>query len=231
MVADGFNTDGVIPAHWKLYKYGYRSSPACTAPENVSVSGGYLRLLMSYRTSKPPLSVCSYRAGWYTGSMALKKVAPYAAVDQRVTVRWRVVPNGVTSHRIIPMRWPASVPPSGNHGEEDWCEGRSNSSCSTFLHRVNPNGTISTVRKAYTVDLTQWHTMRAEKIGYVTRFYIDDMVTPVWTYTGTEASLPSRSRVVVFHMQCPTPAAGGCPSGTTGSEEIQIDYVLVDNLR
>lgn len=182
---------------------------------------------MSYETVKPAGSICAYNAGWYTGSVALQKVAPYAASDQRVTVRWRVVPNGVVSHRIVPMRWPADTTAPGVHGEEDWCEGHTNDQCYSFLHWTTSTGSTGTARGGpYTIDLTQWHTMRSEKRGYTLRFFIDDMTTPVWTYTGNAQTLPTRPRVTVLQQEC---IITGCPTNRTGSEEIQVDFVSVDN--
>ncbi len=113
VVDDQFNS-GAVPAHWNLYYRPYDSGAGnCADPSQVSVSGGYLHLVMEYRTS----GYCG--AGWYTGGMMISDA--YGSIDQRVTVRFRVVNSGVSGHFIIPMRWPDTAPwPSG--GEEDYCE-------------------------------------------------------------------------------------------------------------
>ena len=111
---DQFDSGGV-PTHWKLYDFRYGTSGNCASPSHNTVSGGYLRLLMRYETT----GKCG--AGWYTGGMSLAKVAPYASVDQRITVRFRVAYGGVIAHHIIPMRWPTTATQPGG-GEEDYCE-------------------------------------------------------------------------------------------------------------
>ena len=173
VVNDQFNSGGV-PSHWIRYDGPYGSGPGnCAVPSNVTVSSGSMHLLMSYKTS----GNCG--AGWYTGGMQVAKA--YGAVDQRVTVRFRVVRNGVSAHHIIPMRWPDTAPwPQG--GEEDFCEGDSISGCSTYLHYGSSN---SQVYRDYSFDLSQWHTVRFSRLNHVVKAYIDNMSTPVWSYTGS----------------------------------------------
>jgi hypothetical protein len=214
---DTFDSGGV-PSHWNLYQFRYSSSNNCATPSHTYVSGGYLRLLMRYESS----GWCG--AGWYTGGMSLDGVAPYASVDQRITVRFRVVSSGAVSHRIIPMRWPTSAPqPSG--GEEDYCESHDLAFCSTFLHY----GSGQDVRRQHFFDLKQWHTLRFERRNFTVKVWIDDLVNPVWTYSGNATTLPATVKAAVLQQECKPLWAGGCPSGTAGTEEIQVDWITIEN--
>ena len=95
VINDQFNGT-TVPSHWFVYNGPYGSGPEnCASPSHVTVSGGRLKLLMRYERS----GNCG--AGWYTGGLMIDD--PYGAVDQRVTVRFRVVRQGVASHYIIPM--------------------------------------------------------------------------------------------------------------------------------
>ncbi len=214
VVSDSFNSGG-LPGHWASYNGPYGSGPRnCAIPSHAVVSGGYLHLLMSYETEGP----CG--ADWYTAGLVLRG---YSSIDQRVTVRFRIINDGVASHYIIPMRWPDgnSSWPAG--GEEDFCESDTSSGCTTFLHYGSSN---SQKYHSYSVDLSQWHTLRFERANNVVRAYIDDMATPVWTYQGTSSTLPATLKHVVLQQEC---HADGCPSGTTGTEDIQIDWITVEN--
>jgi hypothetical protein len=212
VIDDRFDSGGV-PAHWSLYEGSFDEN--CAAPSHVSVSGGSMHLLMRYEES----GTCG--AGWYTAGMMLSKA--YATVDQRVTVRFRVVDGGVTGHHIIPMRFPSNAPwPQG--GEEDYCEGSERSGCSTFLHYGDTATTQ--VWQHYSFDLTRWHTVRFERRNHVVKAYIDDLTTPVWTYKGSSTTMPDTLKRVVLQQECQD---SGCPDGTTGTEEIQIDWITVDN--
>jgi hypothetical protein len=176
------------------------------------VSGGDLRLLLSHDNN----SRCG--SGWYSGGLMVNDA--YGGVDQRVTVRFRVVRNGAASHFIIPMRWPTMTSwPAG--GEEDFCETDSLSSCSTYLHYSTSNRQVD---HRYSVDLSQWHTIRFQRLDHVAKAYIDDMSSPVWTYDGSSSTLPDTFKRVVLQQECQS----SCPSGTSGSEEIQIDWITID---
>jgi hypothetical protein len=228
VVNDRFDAGGV-PDHWILYDSPYRSNVNnCPAPSHVSVHGGSLHMLMAYETS----GQCG--AGWYTAGMQVKDA--YGGVHQRVTVRWRVVssePDKVRSHRIIPMRWVDDPDFSWYEGEADHCEGSGLSGCSSFLHYRDTNSVVS---HSYAVDLTQWHTMRFEtrpgtdasgRPAIILRAYIDELASPAWTYVGNETTIPSAFRHTVLQQECRN---SGCPSGTTGTEDIQIDWITIDNL-
>jgi hypothetical protein len=212
VIDDRFDSGGV-PAHWSLYEGSYDEN--CAAPAHVSVSGGSMHLLMRYERS----GTCG--PGWYTAGMMLSKA--YATVDQRVTVRFRVVDGGVTGHHIIPMRFPSTASwPQG--GEEDYCEGSSRTGCSTFLHYGDTATTQ--VWQQHTFDLTRWHTVRFQRLNHVVKAYIDELTTPVWIYKGTSTTLPDTLKRVVLQQECQD---SGCPDGTTGTEDIQIDWITVDN--
>jgi hypothetical protein len=143
-------------------------------------------------------------------------------VDQRVTVRFRIVDSGVAGHFVIPMRWPdiGSSWPAG--GEEDFCESDAATGCKTFLHYSANN---SQSWHGYSVDLSQWHTLRFQRRNHVVTAFIDNMTTPVWTFTGNSTNLPDTLKHVVLQQECHS----SCPSGTTGSEDIQIDWITLDN--
>jgi hypothetical protein len=212
VINDRFDSGGVR-AHWSLYEGSYDEN--CASPAHVSVSGGSMHMLMRYEHS----GTCG--AGWYTSGMMLSKT--YATIDQRVTVRFRVVDGGVTGHHIIPMRFPSTAPwPQG--GEEDYCEGSERTGCSTFLHYGDTATTQ--VWQHHTLDLTRWHTVRFQRLNHVVKAYIDDLTTPVWTYKGTSATLPDTLKRVVLQQEC---QHSGCPDGTTGTEDIQIDWITIDN--
>jgi hypothetical protein len=215
VVDDQFRSGGV-PAHWSRYDGPYGSGPRnCAAPSHASVSGGSMHLLMRYETS----GGCG--AGWYTAGMMLDKA--FASVDQRVTVRFRVVSDGVSGHHIIPMRFPPGARwPQG--GEEDYCEGSESNGCHTFLHYGDTATTQVSHRHGF--DLRQWHTVRFERRDHVVKAYIDDLRTPLWTYRGSSTTLPDTRKQVVLQQEC---RSSGCPAGTGGTEDIEIDWVTVDN--
>jgi hypothetical protein len=215
VVNDQFSSGGV-PAHWSRYDGPYGSAPHnCATPSHVSVSSGSMHLLMRHEAG----GRCG--AGWYTAGMMLDRA--FASVDQRVTVRFRVVSGGVSGHHIIPMRFPPGARwPQG--GEEDYCEGGGSSGCHTFLHYGDKASTQVLHRHAF--DLSQWHTVRFERRNHVVKAYIDDLRTPVWTYRGSSRTLPDTKKQVVLQQEC---RPSGCPAGTTGTEDIQIDWITVDN--
>jgi hypothetical protein len=215
VVNDQFSSGGV-PAHWGLYDGPYGSAPHnCATPSHVSVSGGSMHLLMRHEAS----GRCG--AGWYTAGMMLDKA--FASVDQRVTVRFRVVSGGVSGHHIIPMRFPPGAAwPQG--GEEDYCEGSGSSGCFTFLHYGDTPSTQVWHRHAF--DLSRWHTVRFERRDHVVKAYIDDLTTPVWTYRGSSRTLPDTKKQVVLQQEC---RSSGCPAATTGTEDLQIDWITIEN--
>jgi hypothetical protein len=215
VLRDRFSHPGSPPERWHLYDARYGSGAEnCARPSHNYVRRGRLHLLMRYETGGD----CG--ADWYTGGMMLAK--RYRSVDQRITIRWRVVTRGVTAHRIIPMRWPSPDNwPEG--GEEDFCESTNTGGCSTFLHYGADNDQI---HHRYDVDLTRWHTWRFVRRNHVVRVFRDGRDRPLWVYRGSSTTLPDHAKRIVLQQECPH---DGCPSGTSGSEDIQIDWIRVDN--
>jgi hypothetical protein len=213
VVNDQFNSGGV-PTHWTLYDGPYGSGPGnCATPSHATVSGGYMHMLMRHEAS----GNCG--SGWYSAGMQISKT--YGSIDQRVTVRFRIVRNGVSSHYVIPMRWPDTAAwPQG--GEEDFCEGDSLSGCSSYLHYSSSNKQLA---RDYSFNLADWHTIRFTRLDHVVKAFIDDMSAPVWTYTGSSATLPDTVKRTVLQQECQS----SCPSGTTGSEDIQIDWITIED--
>ncbi len=211
VVDDNFGRLDTIPSHWTLYNGPYHSGKEnCAEPSHDVVSGGVLHLLLSHEAS----GACG--AGWYSGGLALMSLG---SVDQQVTVRFRILDQGASGHHIIPMRWPDAT--GAAYAEQDYCESDSLDACSSFLHY----GTgLEQVYHTYHVDLSQWHTFRFQRIGYTITAWVDDMTHPAWTYQGTATTLPPVPAHVVLQQEC---HPQGCPSGTTGLEDIQIAWITV----
>ncbi len=214
VVDDEFNTSG-IPTHWKMYNGPYGSGPHnCAAPSQDFVSGGYLNLLMSYLQS----GNCG--VGWYTGGISL---SGFSSVDQRITLRYRVIPGpGWHSHFIIPMRWPDIDSSWPSAGEEDYNEGNWQSGTNTYLHYGSNNSQVSS--PTYTFDNTQWHTIQTTRLNNTVTITLDGSI--IWKYTGNTTTLPDTLKHVVLQQEC---SGNTCPSGTTGTETIQIDWITVEN--
>ena len=153
----------------------------------------------------------------------MKLSSTYGSVDQRITVTFRVVSTGVQSHYIIPMRWPTTASwPSG--GEEDYCErDAALGDCATFLHYSTSSTTQ--IYHAYNLDVSQWHTFRFQRLNHVVTMWVDNLSTPVWTYYGNSTTLPDTVKTVVLQQEC---LHSGCPSGTSGSEDVQISSIAID---
>ncbi len=212
VVSDSFSS-GSLPSWWHSYDGPYGSGAKnCAIPSHAVVSGGYLHLLMSYETS----GHCG--AGWYTGGLALDGAS---SIDQRLTVRFRIVDNGVSGHFIIPMRWPDDGLVWPDAGEEDYCESDSPAGCDTYLHYQGNRQ----IQHRYSVDLSQWHTIRTVRRNRTVSIYFDNLATPAWSYTGTATTLPDTLKHVVLQQEC----GAKCPAGTEGSEDIQIDWITVEN--
>lgn len=212
---DQFDSGGV-PSHWGLYDGRYGSGPGnCASPGHATVAGGALNMLMRYEGS----GQCG--AAWYTAGMQTRSSQIGAAVDQRITLRWKVVGTDldrVRSHRNIPMAWPDSGT-WPEDGEDNYCEGSRLDGCTSFIHYRSGDQDYHD----YTVDLTQWHVMRAERRGQALRVYIDDLAVPVWSKTyGSD--WPATPRNVVLQQEC----RSSCPSGSNGTETILIDWITVE---
>jgi hypothetical protein len=223
VVNDRFDSGGV-PEHWYVYDGRYGSDPFNYARrDHVFVGGGVLHLLMKYEQSGAD------GAAWYTGGMQVKSV--YAGVHQRVTLRWRVVVTNEQVHggRVIPMRWVDDPAFAWYQGEADYFEGGSLDGGSTHLRHTDSSSVVS---HDWTVNLRQWHTMRFETFPsgggrIIFNAYIDDLTTPSWTYVGTEQTIPSAIRHTVLQQGC---RMSGCPPPGPDTEDIQIDWITIDNL-
>lgn len=212
VVDDRFNSGGV-PKHWSKYDGPYGSGPEnCARPDHGFVRNGKMRMVLRHRAGGD----CG--RGWYSAGMMLAK--RFKSVDQKITVRFRVVSKGgVTGHRIIPMRWPSSGDwPDG--GEEDFCESSSLKGCSTFLHSADDRES-----HRYRVNLTKWHTMTSVRRNFTVRAFIDGKRR--WTYRGNSSTLPATLKRPVLQQEC----RSSCPSGIRGREVILINRIRVWNPR
>jgi hypothetical protein len=228
-----FDQDGVIPDPWANSEGGgftFRTSGSHCRPQNATVSGGLLRLLMKWDDAG------HLGPGWYCGYIAIKRAlrgAPYASTDQTVTLRWRVQNNGVRGHSNVPMRWPAAFAGHPNkQGEEDCWEGSGMNGATTFLHYTNPDGTAGRVSRSYTgVDMSQFHVYRFERSNLTFKTFVDNMETPLWVYQGNRTTLPDYPKIPLLQQESRSYYEAG-PSGqpkSAGTEEIQVDWITVDN--
>jgi hypothetical protein len=224
VVDDQFDAPGGAPAHWHEYDGPYGSGPQnCARPSHNYVDGGSMKLLMAYETS----GKCG--ADWYTGGLQL--ASEYASVDQRITVRFRVVntkPADVRSHRIIPMHWGDEQSPSWpNGGEADYCEGSSMTGCTTFLHYFGTSRNDQ-IMESHSADLTRWNVIRVERRDHRISVFLNDLATPAWRYVGDATTVPDVPQRVVLQQEC---RSGGCPSASLAgeTEAIEIDWISVEN--
>ena len=100
--------------------------------------------------------------------------------------------------------------------------GRLAHECTAFLHYGASNSQVS---HSYGFDMTQWHVIRTERRNHVVKIYVDNLSTPVWTFQGNATTLPDTFKRVVLQQECQS----SCPSGTTGTEDIQIDWITIEN--
>jgi PKD repeat protein len=221
---DDFDAPGV-PTHWLPYTGSYAGiHDGCAAPSQVQAPGdGYLHLMMQYLSEGP----CGH--SWYLGGIQVTKA--YAGVDQAITVRWRIVPSAdpdvVRSTRIIPMRWVDDPKFQWYQGEADYCEGSRLGGCYVYLHYT----ASSQITHGLTFDLTQWHTFRVEQRNHQVSIYIDDMQHPVWVYNGTAKTIPGAVMRTVLQQECALTT--GCPPKSYAGdvEDIQIDWITVENAK
>ena len=239
---DQFNVDGSVPSYWSLYDGPYGSDPFnCATPSHATVSGGYLHMLMKYESTAPSGGQCG--AAWYTAGMQLN--ASYAAINQRITLRWRMVstdpanasdPNaGVISHNNMPMHfgndngcWPTVA----QGGETDYLEGSDPTTMGSFIHYGADCGASTQFQSPdYTsFDFRQWHTVRAERNNYTVNVYIDDMINPIYTKVGDASTIYDVAQRAVLQQEC---RGTGCPATTsptnTYTNDVQVDWLTVEN--
>ena len=182
-----------------------------------------MHMLMSYRTT----GLCG--SGWYTAGMQLDRT--YAAVNQRITIRYRVVntdPINVRSHRNMPMHfgdvqspaWPAG-------GEVDYCEGSALTDCSMFAHWRNSDGSLGQYTSPdMLADFTQFRTVQATRLNHVISVSIDGVLKD--DYVGTSTTLPDILQRAVLQQEC---RSAGCPASSLSAqtEDIQVDRITIEN--
>lgn len=124
------------------------------------------------------------------------------------------------------MRWPINpTTPLGPNGEEDFMESDSNTWSNTFLHYIDGTGKHQISHYYGGFDWTQWHTIQATQLNNQVTVSIDGVVA--FTYQGNATTVPNVARSVVLQQECSH--RFGCPTGTTGREDIQVDWITVDN--
>lgn len=228
IVNDKFEFAG-LPAHWSPYDGPFGSgSGSCAAPSQVQTPGdGSLHLVMQYS----PTAVCSGVTGvWLTGGVQISSASGFrsdAGGNQAIEVRYRIVrddtSNTVRSHYILPMHWPTTG--TGFGGESDYCEGGiSLTTCTTFLHYGD--GTLINSKGHTGIDLSNWTTVRAERLNHTVKVYFNG--TLFYTFTGDTTTLPDKILAGVLQQECPN---SGCPAASFAAytEDIQIDYVKIEN--
>lgn len=218
VINDQFAPGTAVPSHWGVYNGPYGSGEKnCSSPSQVFVnSAGYLVLRESYL----PTGKCG--AGWYTGGM--KIASEYQAVDQRITLRYRRT-GAVHSHRNIPMLWDSDDRYSAHEVETNLCEGESPTFCMTYLHYGLSNRQVS---HRYYVDQNTWHTYQFVIRDHRVRISVDG--TLMWDYQGTALTVPDAVRRLVLQQECAYSGTRTCPTGTTGQEQILIDWIRLDHL-
>jgi hypothetical protein len=215
IVDDRFDSGG-IPSHWHLYDGPYGSGAHnCATPRHAWVAGGAMHMRMGWEAQ----GLCG--PGWYTAGMMIDK--SLGGYSQRVDVRWRAVSRGVGSRRIVPMRWPEN-PDGPSGGEEDYCEGNALSGCAAYLHYAHGTPGYQQVF-GHRVDLRKWHTMSFRRQGSYFTARIDSSL-PVWTYMSNAKIMPSMFKRTVLQQEC---HLTGCPSGVTGTDDIEIDWIRIYN--
>jgi hypothetical protein len=242
-VDDEFNTAG-LPSHWYAYQFAstghtptaYYSATHCKVPGD-----GYLHMIMKY---EPNGLDGNPGNSWYTCTVCLLVCSgtPSASADMRVTLRWRLVAtNGGVAHHNMPLRWPddGCWP---LHGEEDWFEGESAtySTADAFMHYgtdCNGGGNTQLYHGYGSIDLTQWHTYRFQRLTSGTNVdaevFIDDMTNPVWKCNANTSpacnttTMPAALKHIVLQQEVPF---GGPPdnSGTDGTVDFQVDWLTLD---
>jgi chitodextrinase len=223
-----FNTDGPGIPGFTSYDGPYDSGPRlaghnCATPAHDFVSGGAAHMLMQYEPNDPT-GTCRGKAGWFTGGGMINST--YRGHDQRVTITFRVAGTqpGI-AHRILPMRfldegtWPDA-------GEEDWCEAEELTGCDTFAHP--PSGNVDYWNNTFPGGMTQWHTFQVERRTSGTTVHIIERLDGAVIHDADHSTTywPNTFKRVVLQQEC---HADACPSGTSGSEDDQIDKLVIEN--
>ena len=102
VIDDEFNTAGYLPSHWSRYNLAYSDGAGCATPSHVTVSGGYLNLLLRHESS----GVCGSR--WYGAGL---RAIPRAPTRRNLVLmhqcQHKVVgcPAGTTGSETIQIGW------------------------------------------------------------------------------------------------------------------------------
>jgi hypothetical protein len=198
---------------WSRYDGSYGSGVENHArPGHFKLNGeGQLVLLMKYRADGDD------GANWYTGGAMLDE--KYGGRFQSIDIRYKVVSNGVLSHRNIPMRWVDDPAYEWYEGESNYNEGSSLTRVSTFLHY----GRNDQESESYSVDLTRWHRWRfVHRPDRRIRVFLDGKLK--WDYRGTAVTVPDAFRRVVLQQEV---SGGNPPTSESGSEQILVDHLRI----
>jgi hypothetical protein len=131
----------------------------------------------------------------------------------------------VHSHRNIPMLWDDDNAFISQQVETNFCEGESPIGCTTFLHYGLGTQQIS---HKHVVDQNTWHTYQFVIRDHRVRAFVDGAL--VWDFQGTVLTVPDAWRRLVLQQECAFSGTRTCPTGTTGQEQIQIDWIKLDHL-
>ena len=241
-----------LPTPWQKYDFeSYLASPQYSTwyrADHAFVENNALVLLYQYESSGNGIQRYSSNpydgngGGWYTAtvypSTSGANAFPNDVIDHRTTFRMRVVQNQGTatlmgSHRNMPLYWPVSENQPVD-GEEDYFEsdpmwnaldGSGRATMRNFMHG---NGVVDYYNGSYSglVDLSQWHVYRFQRLGFTVTEWVDDMVNPLWTKTFDATSLPAAPKTPRFQMESMN--NNTAPTGTTGYERIEIDYITIE---
>jgi hypothetical protein len=175
---------------------------------------GQLVLLMKHRRRGQD------GAAWYTGGAMLKE--KFGGRYQSIVVRYKVVRQGVRSHRNIPIRWVDDPDYEWYEGETNFNEGASLRKVSTFLHYDEDDQ----VTESHRANMTKWHRWRfVHRPDRRIRVFRDGKL--VWDYQGTAETVPDAFRRIVLQQEV---ASGHPPTGRKGRERILIDYMKVTRI-
>ncbi len=133
------------------------------------------------------------------------------------------------------MRWPGVDIPGQTCGgqpgcgEQDLCEGHSLTGCTSFIHYGHPRNHFISHR--YRVDLTQWHTWQFTQLNHTLTTTVDGNVAWACNASTVPACnsttvMPTLKRVVL-QQECAN-TTSPCPPKSSGKEQIQVDWIVVE---
>ncbi len=196
---DEFDGSNIDTNKWYLSSAAQNGGLQCYEPGQVSVSGGYLHLLLEQRTS-----TCTGTTREYvSGSINSKYTFTYGAFEARMYV------PGTQDGKVAnwPAWWTVAWPAVG---EIDVVEGLSGDSCwSVHPELKDPGGCVS--------PTIGWHTFGAEwKVGSVDFYYDGLKVGTAQNYTPTNPNYAVLDNALASWSGTPV-----VPS------DLQVDYVRI----